>query len=101
MTKINLTQEELQELKYHLADRIVDNMDIKDLVKYVFDDYMKYFDDISEVQFMNEAQNYWDDGFDEVVEIVKDYANCNFKKPIEDREQSNIFIDINNTGGKY
>ena len=99
---MKLTTEELQELKYHLADGIVDNMDIKDLVKYVFDDYMEYFDKISEVEFMNEAKNYWDDAcFEEVLEDVRDFIKCDFKKPMEDREASNIFIDINNNGGKY
>ena len=101
MTKINLTDNELQELKYHYVDKLVDNMSTKDLIQYVFDDMTKYVDSQSDAEFLEDAQNYWDDGFDEVVEIVKDYANCNFKKPIEDREPSNIFIDINNTGGKY
>ena len=33
MTKINLTDNELQELKYHYVDRLVDNMSLKDLLK--------------------------------------------------------------------
>ena len=33
-----LTDKELQELKYHYVDRIVENMSTKDLVQYVFDD---------------------------------------------------------------
>ena len=32
---------------------------------------------------------------------IKEYANSDIKKSLEDREASNIFIDINNTGGKY
>mgnify|MGYP001185786057 CR=1 FL=1 len=93
MTKLN--KNELEELKYHLADRIVDNMDIKDLVKHVFDDYIEYFDSISEVEFMNEAHNYWDDAcFEEVIAEVKEYVNCKFKKPIEDREATNININL-------
>tara|TARA_R100001460_G_scaffold17287_5_gene37332 strand:+ start:423 stop:728 length:306 start_codon:yes stop_codon:yes gene_type:complete len=101
MTKINLTQEELQELKYHYVDRIVDNMTLEDLLQYVKEDMENAVNDLSEVQFLDQAQNYWEDHFDEVVEDIKDFANCSFKKPIEDREPSNIFIDINNTGGKY
>ncbi len=101
MTKINLTDNELQELKYHYVDRLVDNMSLKDLVEYVFDDMTKYVDSQSDAQFLEDARNYWDDGFDDVVEEIKEYADCDFKKPIEDREASNIFIDINNTGGKY
>ena len=101
MTKINLTQEELQELKCHYVDRIVDNMTLEDLLQYVKEDMENAVNDLSEVQFLDQAQNYWEDHFDEVVEDIKDFANCSFKKPIEDREPSNIFIDINNTGGKY
>ena len=101
MTKINLTNNQLSELKYHLADRIVDNMDVKQLVQIAFDSYHDYFNKLSEVEFLETAKNYWNDSFDEVVEEIKEYADCDFKKPIEDREASNIFIDINNTGGKY
>ena len=101
MTKINLTDEELQELKYHYVDRLVDNMSTKDLITYVFDDMTQYVNNQSDVEFLEDARNYWDDGFDEVVEEIKEFTDCNFKKPIEDREPSNIFIDINNTGGKY
>ena len=101
MIKINLTDEELQELKYHYVDRLVDNMTTKDLITYVFDDMTQYVNNQSDVEFLEDARNYWDDGFDEVVEEIKEFTDCDFKKPIEDREPSNIFIDINNTGGKY
>tara|TARA_B100000927_G_scaffold62582_1_gene49075 strand:- start:191 stop:496 length:306 start_codon:yes stop_codon:yes gene_type:complete len=101
MTKVNLTDNELQELKYHYVDRLVDNMSTKDLVQYVFDDMTRYVDNQSDVEFLEDAQNYWDDSFDEVVEEIKEFTDCDFKKPIEDRNPSNIFIDINNTGGKY
>mgnify|MGYP001298260086 FL=1 len=92
MTKINLTDNELQELKYHYVDRLVDNMSTKDLVEYVFDDLTEYVDGQSDAHFLEDARNYWDDGFDDVVEEIKEYANCNFKKPIEDREASNYNI---------
>ena len=101
MTKIDLTDNELQELKYHYVDRIVGNMSLEDLLQYVKEDMENAVNDLSEVEFLDQAEDYWNDSFDEVVEIVKDYANCDFKKPIEDRKPSNIFIDINNTGGKY
>ena len=101
MTKINLTDEELQELKYHYVDRIVGNMSLEDLLQYVKEDMENAVNDLSEVEFLDQAEDYWNDSFDEVVEDIKDYANCDFKKSIEDREASNIFIDINNTGGKY
>ena len=98
---MKLTKNELEELKYHYVDRVVDNMSTKDLVQYVFDDMLRYFDTQFEQDFLDDCRNYWEDSFDDVVEEVKEYANSDFKKPKEDREASNIFIDINNTGGEY
>ena len=101
LEKFGMTHNQLKELRYHYVDRLVDNMSTKDLVQYVFDDMTQYVDNQSDVEFLEDARNYWDDGFDDVVEEIKEFTDCDFKKPIEDREASNIFIDINNTGGKY
>ena len=98
---MKLTKNELVELRYHYVDRVVDNMATKDLVQYVFDDMLRYVDTQFEQDFLDDCRNYWEDSFDDVIEEVKEYANSDFKKPKEDREASNIFIDINNTGGKY
>ena len=98
---MKLTDNELNELKYHYVDRVVDNMSTKDLVQYVFDDMLRYVEALPEVDFLDEAQEYWEEHFDDVVKDIKEYANSNIKKSIVDREASNIFIDINNTGGKY
>ena len=94
---MKLTKNELNELKYHYVDRVVDNMSTKDLVQYVFDDMLNYVHNQPDAEFLDEAQNYWEDSFDEVVEDIKEYADCDFKKDRRD----DIFIDINNTGGKY
>ena len=51
-------------------------MSTKDLEEYVADDLFTYFDKLSEHEFLDEARNYWDDSFDEVVEEVKDYMKC-------------------------
>ena len=83
---MKLTDNELEELKYHYVDRIVENMSTKDLVQYVFDDMLNNVDNIPEVEFLEDCQNYWEDHFDEVVEEVKEYANSDFKKPIEERD---------------
>ena len=85
MPNPKLTTEELQELKYHYVDRIVDNMSMKDLVSYVIDDMNRYVDSQSETEFIDDCINYWEDHFDDVVNEVKDYANSKFKKPMEDR----------------
>ena len=78
--KTEYTPELISELKSFLVERMVDNMDTKDLVAYVTDDLDQYFDKMPESQFIDEAQNYWDDGFDEVVEDIREYTNCDFKK---------------------
>ena len=80
-----LTKEELQELKYHYVDRIVDNMSTKDLVQYVYDDMNRYVDSQFEQDFLDDCQNYWEEHFDDVVKDIKEYANSKFKKSTEDR----------------
>ena len=82
---MKLTDNELNELKYHYVDRIVDNMSTKDLVQYVFDDMLRYVDTIPEVEFLEDCQDYWEDHYDEVVKDIKEYANSKFKKPMGDR----------------
>ena len=82
---MKLTDKELNELKYHYVDRVVDNMSAKDLVQYVFDDMLRYVETIPEVEFLEDCQDYWEEHFDEVVKDIKEYANSDFKKPIEDR----------------
>ena len=70
----------IKELKSFLVERMVDNMETKDLVEYVTDDLDQYFESLPDEQFINEAQNYWDDSFDDVVEEIREYADCDFKK---------------------
>ena len=92
---MKLTENELFELKYHYVDRVVDNMSTKDLVQYVFDDMLRYVEALPEVDFLDEAQEYWEEHFDDVVKEIKEYANSKVKKPIEDRESSNFYINTN------
>ena len=78
MTKLTPTL--IKELKSFLVERMVDNMETKDLVEYVTDDLDQYFESLPDEQFINEAQNYWYDSFDDVVEEIREYADCDFKK---------------------
>jgi len=82
---MKLTENELFELKYHYVDRVVDNMSTKDLVQYVFDDMLRYVEALPEVDFLDEASEYWEEHFDDVVKDIKEYANSKFKKPMEER----------------
>ena len=78
--KKDFTPTLIKELKSFLVERMVDNMETKDLVEYVTDDLDQYFENLPDEKFINEAQNYWDDGFDDVVEEIEEYADCDFKK---------------------
>ena len=50
---------------------------------YLFD---KIYELVELADFViDEAKNYWEDHYDEVVEEVKEYVDCDFKKSIEDR----------------
>tara|TARA_Y100000994_G_C15282439_1_gene271855 strand:- start:192 stop:482 length:291 start_codon:yes stop_codon:yes gene_type:complete len=92
-----LTPEVISELKSFFVERYVDNMSMEDLVEYVTTDMDRYVDTQFDEDFLNDAMDYWGDHFDEVVDEISEYANCDFKK---DRK-NDTFIDINNTGGKY
>ena len=76
--KKDFTPELINELKSFLVERTVDNMSTKDLVAYVMDDLDRYYEKMSDVEFVDEAQDYWEDHFDEVVEEIEDYMNCPF-----------------------
>ena len=76
--KTDFTPELISELKSFLVERQVDNMSTKDLVAYVMDDLDRYYEKMSDVEFVDEAQNYWEDHFDDVVEEIEDYMNCPF-----------------------
>ena len=74
------TPDLIKELKSFFVERYVDNMSTKDLVAYVMDDLDRYYEKMSDVEFIDEAQNYWEDHFDDVVEEIEEYAKCDFKK---------------------
>jgi len=84
ITRISMTtkmdRELLLELKEFLTERMVDNMSTKDLEEYVANDLFNYFDKLGEHEFLEEARNYWDDSFEDVVAEVQDYMKCDVKK---------------------
>ena len=78
--KFGMTHNQLQELRSFLVERQVDNMSTKDLVAYVMDDLDRHYEKMDADEFLDEASNYWEDHFSDVVDEVEEYANCNFKK---------------------
>ena len=86
MDKTKFTPELIKELKSFFVERWVDNMSTKDLVAYVMDDLDRYYENMPDAEFVDEAQNYWEDHYDEVVEEVKEYVDCDLKRSrIKDR----------------
>ena len=53
--------------------------DLKDLYNYVFDDMTEYVKKLSDNEFLNRAEDYWDDHFPDIVEEIKE-ENSNAKK---------------------
>ena len=72
LEKFGMTQNELNELRYHYVDRYVENMSTKDLVQYVFDDLLNYVHNQPDAEFLDEAREYWEDHYDDVVNEVKE-----------------------------
>ena len=82
--KFGMTHNQLQELRSFYVERVVDNMSTKDLVAYVMEDIDRYYENMSDAEFVDEAQNYWEDHYDDVVEEIKEYTDCDFKKPLRE-----------------
>ena len=78
--KFGMTHNQLQELRSFLVERQVDNMSTKDLVAYVMDDLDRHYEKMDADEFLDEASNYWEDHFSEVIDEVEDYMKCDFKK---------------------
>ena len=83
--KKDFTPTLIKELKSFLVERMVDNMETKDLVDYVSDDMMRYMEALPDNEVIEECVNYWDDHFEDVVEEIKEYTDSDLKKPIEER----------------
>ena len=84
LEKFGMTHNQLQELRSFLVERQVDNMSTKDLVAYVMDDLDRYYEKMPDAEFIDEAQNYWEDHFDDVIEEIEEYIDCDFKKPLRE-----------------
>ena len=74
----------INELKSFLVERYVDNMSEKDMVQYIMDDLDRYYEKMSDAEFLDEAENYWEDSFGEVVDEIQDYMKTPFKKPLRE-----------------
>ena len=83
MKKITSTQH--NEIAEQFAELVVDGMDMKTLVQYVYDDLIEYYEKCDQEELREQIDEYDEDLFEELLENVKDET----------------VLDINNTGGKY
>ena len=84
---VNLNENQLNSLREFFVERFVDNMDTEDLVQYVTDDMQRYMEALPDNEVIDECLNYWDDMFDEVIEEVKEFEQCDFKKTLDDKKE--------------
>ena len=66
----NLTDKQFAALKEYYVDRIVDNMSMKDLVRYVTDDMQRWIDDQTFNDAMVEIEEYFDEYFTDTIQEV-------------------------------
>ena len=83
---INLNENQLNALREFYVERFVDNMETEDLVQYVTDDMFQYMESLPDAEMIDECVNYWDDMFDEIIEDVKEFEQCDFKKTLADKK---------------
>ena len=79
---VNLNENQLNSLREFYVERFVDNMETEDLVQYVTDDMFQYMESLPDNEVIDECLNYWDDMFDEIIEDVKEFEQCDFKKTL-------------------
>ena len=83
---INLNENQLNALREFYVERFVDNMETKDLVQYVTDDMFQYMESLPDNEVIEECLNYWDDSFEDVVEEIMEFEQCDFKKTLADKK---------------
>ena len=83
---VNLNENQLNALREFYVERYVDNMETKDLVQYVTDDMFQYMESLPDAEMIDECVNYWDDMFEDVVEEIMEFEQCDFKKTLADKK---------------
>jgi hypothetical protein len=67
---MTLSKDQLSKLTLMYAERVVDNMDIRDLCAFAIDTIVDNMDDYNESELMEELSHYYDD--DELQELVEE-----------------------------
>ena len=70
MAKLNPAQHD--SIAEQFAELVVDGMDMKTLVQYVYDDLIEYYDKCDEHELKEMIDDYDEDLFEELLDNVKD-----------------------------
>ena len=75
-SKMTLSQDQIYKLTQLYAERVVDNMDMRDLCAFAIDTIVDNMIDYSESELMEELSHYYeDDELQELVESVTQQAS--------------------------
>ena len=96
---VNLNENQLNALREFYVERFVDNMETKDLVQNVTDDMFQYMESLPDNEVIEECLNYWDDSFEDVVEEIMEFEQCDFKKTLADKKDD--YLDSLSEGKDY
>ena len=70
---MTLTNDQIRKLVAIYAERVVDNMDVRDLCAFAIDTICDNMTDYNESELMEELSHYYDDDeLNELIESVKD-----------------------------
>ena len=95
MTK-ELTSTQRNKIAEQFAELVVDGMDSKDLINYVYSNMMEHYVSLTADELEEEVYNHDEELWEELVDNVTQQ----YPKQLNTFEKE-TFIDINNTGGKY
>jgi len=70
MTRLNPAQHD--SIAEQFAEMVVDGMDMKTLVQYVYDDLIDYYEKLDEHELREQIDDYDPELFDELLDNVKD-----------------------------
>ena len=66
----NLTSTQHNEIAEQFAELVVDGMDMKTLVQYVYDDLIEYYEKLDSNELREQVDEYDEDLFDELLDNV-------------------------------
>ena len=108
-----LTNLQRDELIEQYTEIIVDNMDMDSLIQYAQEQMANHLDNLSDIEIKEDIDRYDEELYDNLVDNIISQPdiplltmNTDRLPDISDNEadgvtDDDIFIDINNTGGKY